>query len=100
MQLKIKRIRNLIEQKLLAQCSVLEYLADEHDLICHEKFLYVSNKTRQERMLKIHRKRNEMKIQAKKIERIMKRYVFFGGDEFSSDLYNFLLQSCKINKPK
>lgn len=100
MQLKIKRIRNLIEQKLLTQCSVLEYLAEEYNLICSQKLLYVSNKNRHERMLAVHRKRKEMKLQAKKIERIMKRYVFFGGDEFSSDLYDFLLQSCKINKPK
>ena len=41
-----------------------------------------------------------MNIQAQKIEKFMKRYVFFGGDEFTSDLYDFLLEACKINKPK
>lgn len=100
MQIKIKWIRNLIEQKLLAQCSVLEYLAEEYNLICSQKLLYVSNKNRHEKMLALHRKRKEMKIQAKTIEKIMKRYVFFGWEEFCSDLYDFLLQSCKTNKPK
>ena len=59
-----------------------------------------SKKTAHERMLAVHRKRNEMKMQAKSIEKTMKRYVFFGGEEFSSDLYDILLKACKTNKPK
>jgi|GEM_PF-726369 len=100
MQIKIKRIRNIFKQKLFTQFSVLNSLLDEYNLICSQKLLYYSNKTKQEKMLRIHRKWNEMKIQAKKIEKFMKRYVFFGGDEFTSDLYDFLLEACKINKPK
>ena len=100
MQIKIKRIRNIFKQKLFTQFSVLNFLLDEYNLICSQKLLYYSNKTKQEKMLRIHRKWNEMKIQAKKIEKFMKRYVFFGGDEFTSDLYDFLLEACKINKPK
>lgn len=100
MQIKIKRIRNIFKQKLFTQFSVLNSLLDEYNLIYSQKLLYYSNKTKQEKMLRIHRKWNEMKIQAKKIEKFMKRYVFFGGDEFTSDLYDFLLEACKINKPK
>ena len=100
MRINFPRIRNLIEQKLLSQCLVLESLTEEYNLICSQKLLYVSNKNKHEKILALHRKWKEMKIQAKIIENTMKQYVFFGGDEFSSDLYDFLLKSCKINKPK
>lgn len=100
MQIKIKRIRNIFKQKLFTQFSVLNFLLDEYNLICSQKLLYYSKKTAHEKMLRVHRKRKEMKIQAKTIQNIMKRYVFFGGYEFSSDLYDFLLKACKTNKPK
>lgn len=77
MQIKIKRIRNIIEEKLLVQSSILESLFGEYNHLCSEKLLYYK-KTAHERMLAVHRKRNEMKIQAKTIQNIMKRYVFFG----------------------
>lgn len=100
MQIKIKRIRNIIEEKLLVQSSILESLFGEYNRLCSEKLLYYSKKTAHERMLAVHRKRNEMKMQVKSIEKTMKRYVFFGGEEFSSDLYDILLKACKTNKPK
>lgn len=100
MQIKIKRIRNIIEEKLLVQSSILESLFEEYNHLCSEKLLYYSKKTAHEKMLRVHRKRKEMKIQAKSIEKTMKRYVFFGGYEFSSDLYDILLKACKTNKPK
>lgn len=100
MQIKIKRIRDIIEQKLLAECSVLESLSAEYNEINFQRLPYYSKKTAHERMLAVHRKRNEMKMQAKSIEKTMKRYVFFGGEEFSSDLYDILLKACKTNKPK
>ena len=100
MQIKIKRIRNIIEEKLLVQSSILESLFEEYNHLCSEKLLYYSKKTAHEKMLRVHRKRKEMKIQAKSIEKTMKRYVFFGGEEFSSDLYDILLKACKTNKPK
>lgn len=77
MQIKIKRIRNIIEEKLLVQSSILESLFEEYNHLYSEKLLYYSKKTAHEKMLRIHRKRKEMKIQAKTIQNIMKRYVFF-----------------------
>lgn len=47
MQIKIKRIRNIFKQKLFTQFSVLNSLLDEYNLICSQKLLYYSNKTKQ-----------------------------------------------------
>lgn len=37
MQIKIKRIRNIIEEKLLVQSSILESLFGEYNRLCSEK---------------------------------------------------------------